>query len=451
MSSQCTRILAPSVALALALGGCNACPSRVPPACPEPALAPGEIAPGSEIWHAASDPAAIAAAVADLRFVVNAGATLAAVADERSAPLPVDNVSSLGEARWSDDGSQVEVPYESTCGLRERATFSARTLVAHLQSAEALAAYRAGRVAEAAAGFARVAVLDPDLDQSYMYLASALAAAGEVDQAAAVLQLLVPRNPVRFYVEAMLDPDLAPLRELPAIAALRSPTPGTATIDETEIAGWLDALVGIVPAHGPTRRYIAVRHSIQGFAGNAVQSVLQIFDAATGELRIELPLASQEDSACDAPYGLQCDVLPGARARVTKRVEAANRVLRDLGFMREFEAREGASYDKQVTGAGNIFSIDFPDDRLRLGVAHGRAWVARVAAAPDRGREFGSDRAPVQVLIERATLFIDPSDIWLAQYLPEVNAVVFSWRPVFKCGIDGRSAVIVLPLSSSHT
>lgn len=446
MSLRSTRTLAPGVALALMLG-CHASPSRVEPARPEAVDAPpgpGATAPGAGAGLAiAPDPAAIAAVVADMRFAVGERATLLVVAGERSAALPVENVSTLGEPRWSAERSQVEVPYESSCGVLGQATFSARTLVAHLQSAAALRAYRAGRLTEASAGFARATVLDPDLDHPYMYLAATLAAAGDADQAAAVLQLLLPRNPVRFYVEAMLDPDLAPLRDLPALAALRSPRPGTATIDEIGAAGWSVAIVGVTAT--PARGYLAVQHSHRGLTGSTMHSLLQIFDAATGELRAELPLATGEDVACDERA---CDVLPRARPRVARRIEGANRVLRELGFARPREERAGTNYEKRVTGASNIFTIDFPADRLRLWIGYGKASVIRAGDAPDRGRGPGSERAPVEILVERALPAFDPMDIEMARYLPEAHAVVFSWRPVFKCGADGKPASMVLPLSS---
>ena len=450
----------PIAILILALGACGGsrsagqAPPPAPPgtqagadpAGPDPGATPGaspEATPATTVT-----PAEIAAVVAKLRFRVSKQATLLAVAGARVAALPVDNVFELAPARWSPDRSEVVVQYDDYCHQTHRVTFSARTLVAHLENADALAEYRAGRPARAAVGFARAVALDPDFDLAYTNQAQALAVAGDAAAAVAALQPLLDRNPVHVYARVMLEPGLAALREQPAIAAVRSHTPGTATIDATTftLAGARVAIDG-----GQAGGRIAAIDVEASWGTCRFESKLQIFDAATGALRAEVPIVTWADADPDA-----CDgqgLLPEARTRVAARVEAANRVLRDLGFAPVTGTRPSAG-SEEAQGDRVVIAVPFPADRLTLEISDGIARVTR-AAAPARGARPAPARAakpaPGQVLVERP---VPPATaVTWALHVPAAGAVIYAWQRPGAEGCEGSdpTGVVVLPLSSAPT
>jgi hypothetical protein len=462
MPLPCIRVLAPGLVLALGLGACGgprppATPvgesSQTAPAPPAPEATPSEPAePGAEL-----DPAAISAAVAKLRFRVSKQARLVAVAGKRSALLPVENVFELAPARWSKDRSEVVVQYDDYCQQTHSVRFSARTLVARLENAEALAAHRARRHAEAAAGFRRAIALDPDFDLAYTNLASTLAVAGKAEEAVTALQPLLARNPVHVYARVTLDPELAPLREQPAIAALRGQTPGNAAIDPGTFA-LAGAHVAVDAAHGR----IAAVDAEASWGACSFESILQIFDAATGQVLTSVPIVTWQDSDPDA-----CDgrgLLPEARTRVAARVEAASRVLRDLGFVPLTKAKP-SSGSEDVQGDRTVIEVPFPASRLSLVISEGMARVIRLGGAPARGPKAGPKpppkpgpkpapkpaptRTPDQVLVERpapaATV------VGWALHVPEVDAVIYAWQRPGAEGCEGSdpTGIVVLPLSSA--
>lgn len=452
MSSQAALVPAPRVILALgltlALGACGASPApQKQPAEPAPgadgsgapAPAPPSDRPGDTI-----DDAEIAAAVAKLRFRVSKQATLVAVAGARAAPLPVENVFRLAPARWSEDRSQVLVEYEDYCEQTHQVTFSARTLVAHLENADALAAFRAGRHDQAAAGFARAAALDPDFDLAYSNQAAALIAAGKAEDAAAALAPLLARAPVHGYVKVMMEPALAALRDAPALAALRSDAPGSARIDPARFA-----LAGALAAIDPARGRIAAVDVEASWGTCRFESILQIFDAATGEALAEAPIVTWDDSDPDA-----CDgrgLLPEARGRVSARVEAASRALRDLGFVPVTRSRP-SSGSEEAHADRTAITVPFPASRLTLVIGDGTARVLR-AATPVRGKKPGAKpapgRAPDQTLVERAVPHA--TAVGWALHVPEVDAVIYAWQRPGAEGCEGSdpTGIVVLPLSAS--
>jgi hypothetical protein len=415
----------------------------------KPGAAPANPAAGAQ---PGIDPAEISAAVARLRFRISKGATLLAVAGERSAPLPVENVFELAPARWSRDRSEVVVQYDDYCQQTHRVTFSARSLVARLENAEALAAHRAGRHAQAATGFARAIALDPDFDLAYTNLASTLAVAGKADQAVAALQPLLARNPVHVYARVMLDPELAALREQPTIAALRSQTPGTATIDAATFAlEGAHVAVDQSPGHSPgqdpglTHGRIAAVDSEASWGACSFESILQIFDAATGQVRTRVPIVTWEDSDPDA-----CDgrgLLPGARTRVAARVEAANRVLRDLGFVPLKKAKP-SSGSEDAQGDRTVIEVPFPASKLSLVITEGTARVTRRGSAPARAPKPAPKPAPDQLLVERPVPAA--TAVGWALHVPEVDAVIYAWQRPGAEGCEGSdpTGIVVLPLSS---
>jgi hypothetical protein len=367
----------------------------------------------------------VSAAVANLQFHKSRRGNLFITAGKRSAPLPVTNVFELGPVRWSDGRGEVVVQYDDFCEKSHRVTYSARSLVARLENAEALAAHRARNHAAAAQGFGRAVALDPDFDLAYTNQASALTLAGKVEEAMAALAPLLARNPAHVYAKVMRDAELAALREQPAIVAVRSQTPGSAVINSQSFA-----LQGALLAMDQAHQRVAVVDAEASWGACHFESILLIVSATTGEVLTEFPLVTWDDSDPDACDGRA--LLPGARARVAERVEMANRVLRDLGFAPVTKAKQYSGAE-QPDGERAAIKIPLTASKLSLVVSEGKARVLR------------QDR----VLVERpvpAAMMIE----W-AVHVPEVDAVIYGWqRPGAEgCEDSDPTGIVVLPLASA--
>lgn len=437
MASTSTSVLVLGLAAGLALGACRttradataggaAAPAPGPD---QPAGAdqttPPPPAPDGAASPAGVDPAAVSAVVADLQLHKSRRGNLLATAGKRSAPLPVTNVFEIGPVRWSGDRSEVVVQYDDYCEQRHRVTFSARSLVARLENAEALAAHRARNHAAAAEGFARAVALDPDFDLAYTNHAAALTLAGKVEEAMAALAPLLARNPVHVYVKVMRDAELTALREQPAIVAVRSQAPGSAVIDAQSFA-----LQGAPLAIDQARQLIAAVDTEASWGACHFESILQIFSATTGEVRTELPLVTWDDSDPDACDGRA--LRPGARARVAERVEVGSRVLRDLGFTPVTKAKQYSGAE-QPDAEGAAIKIALTAAKLSLVVSEGKARVLR------------QDRVLVERPAPPATLIA-----W-AVHVPEVDAVIYAWQRPGAEGCEGSdpAGIVVLPLASA--
>jgi hypothetical protein len=438
MLATSTPVLVLGLAAGLALGACRT--PRAPadaraggsPAqpSPDPARPAGESqttppSDGAASAPAGVDPATVAAEVADLRFHKSRRGNLLATAGKRSAPLPVTNVFEIGPVRWSDDRSEVVVQYDDYCEQRHRVTFSARSLVARLENAQALVAHRARSHAAAAKGFARVVALDPDFDLAYTNLAAALTLAGKVEEAMTALAPLLARNPVQVYVKVMRDAELTALREQPAIVAQRSQAPGSAVIHAQSFT-----LQGAPLAIDQARQHIAVVDTEASWGACHFESILQIFSATTGEVRAELPIVTWDDSDPDTCDGRA--LLPDARARVAERVEVANRVLRDLGFAPAAKLKQYSGAEQPDAERAAI-KIALTAAKLSLVVSEGKARVLR------QDRVLVERPVPLALAIE-----------W-AVHVPEVDAVIYAWQRPGAEGCEGSdpTGIVVLPLASA--
>ena len=101
----------------------------------------------------------------------------------------------------------------------KRDSLSRPTKLARKENREALALHRAGKYAEAQAGFARAVEASPGHDLARFNLACAYARLGKLDEAATELTTLLERDLLRFQSRWRgddADPDLDALRELEA-------------------------------------------------------------------------------------------------------------------------------------------------------------------------------------------------------------------------------------------
>ncbi|MCA9706112.1 MAG: hypothetical protein KDK70_09715, partial [Myxococcales bacterium] len=265
------------------------------------------------------------------------------------------------------DGSgapTLAVEYEDAAACaaeRRRWELPARTLRARLENAAALGPHRKGDFEASARGFAQAARLDPSLDVAWTNLACALAMDGQTTQALGALEPVLRRDPLRTIHKVLSDPELASLREQPALTALHAETPGTATIRD------------LVLAYSSHLSLVALRRHEGSWGSAAFIEELQLFDATTGARVISLPLVDWHDTD---PEGDDPRIRPARRAAVEARLDAADRFLRVLGFSTS-PGLELASVRQEPRGDRMLHLARFPAAGLGLAVLGSEARVLR--------------------------------------------------------------------------
>ncbi len=315
-------------------------PAPVPAQVVDPAAAPDEPEAPSSV-QAKPSPAAQAvldtivslkdpptvsdAAVKALKFVVVDDELWVSDGDRR-APLRETATAVLGTTPRRDAAGAmiVRVDYEHDYGCFEgpqHLDLDARNLLARLENAGALVHHRAKRFEQAAIGFATAASLDPSLHLAWSNLACALALGGDTESAVGALDPLVDRGPLRAYHKVMSDPELASLREHPAIVALRAPTAGNVSVR------------GMSMAYSAHLSMVALLRYEQSWGSMAFIEEIQLFRSTTGEFVSSIPLVGWDDS--DPSYEGKIArgvILPRRKKAVNARFDVVQRALRDMGF-----------------------------------------------------------------------------------------------------------------------
>lgn len=243
--------------------------------------------------------------------------------------------------------------------------YSARTLLARLEQASGVEHHGKGEFEAAAKRLAQAALLDPSLDDAWLGLAAALAKQGDAASAIAALEPMIGRAPLYTYHQVLSNPDLATLREQPAIVALRAPKAGDVKLDEKMII-----------AYSAHHSLVALVRTEQSWgACNYVQE-LRLYGSKTGEQVLSVPLASmgETDPECE---GSDRKVSKEHRAAVNARFATAERFLRDMGF--------SASPKLELVRApkdaeGEVLTLELPKAGLQLGLDEEKVWMRKGTA-----------------------------------------------------------------------
>lgn len=240
-----------------------------------------------------------------------------------------------------------------TFGERETARFTLDMLEARLENAAALKLHRAGKHAEAAAGFRRALRLDPRYVLAGYNLASALNRLGRRAEAAAALAPFFERSLVKVYLAALQDPELTPLLDEPGLATVRVQPPGTAVLRR-----WDPDWIAYSARHGR----IAVLDDHDG---------LRVFSLKTGELDAVLSLGDRvlqwSGGGSDVDAQLQQaerKLANKAEQVLRKQLPLVNRVLADLGFV-EIKQREAG----KIEGSPESYTVRFPASAVEVSLS----------------------------------------------------------------------------------
>lgn len=266
-----------------------------------------------------------------------------------------------------------------------------RTLLARLDVASGQELHAKGEHEAAAKSLARGALLDPTLDDAWLGLAAALAKQGDAASAMAALEPMIARAPLLTYHHVLASSDLATLRDQPALAALRAPKAGNVALRTMTIAyaahGSLVALVRTEPSWG---------------ACNYVQE-LRLYDAKTGQQVLSVPLAGLDET--DPECNGKAKVLAAHRATVDARIAAAQRFLRDMGFVtspkvelaRPPKSTEDEATTLELPKAGVTIELDQATVKVRKGTEVLVERPQNLATGIDRG---GHDPTAGVVFVE---------------------------------------------------
>ena len=291
-------------------------------------------------------------------------------------------------------------------------------LAARMLNDDALAAHRSGRFAAAAAGFAQAARLDPTFELARSNEACAWNRLGRREDALRALAPVIRAKPVLAYSKVASDPELQSLKDAPPIAALRASTPG-----DVQAKTLADAAAPLVGLGG---RAVAVLVREQSWGSSNFHLDLAIFDAASGDQQLSMPLADWSDNDHEGK------LLAGRREQVQQRYERSASWLRELGF--------GADPHASSMGLESL-----PDSgRLKRSPLRIKRSLAPLTADDPVRYEVWKDGRVVGHFGENKAMTSST-----LTYLPSANALVVQWTTEDAEGCDDGTNVFaqVLPLN----
>lgn len=282
----------------------------------------------------------------------------------RRAPLRRRATELNGVTRETGPEGEPVLVVDYTDGMRctggdERERLSARSLLSRLENASALRLHHEGEFVAASRGFAAAVSLDPSFPTASSNLACALALRGRPDLAVTALAPWLEQDLIPTYHTVMLDPELASLRERPALRALRAPTPGTARLHD------------LVMAYSRDLSMVAFVRAESSWGSCAFTEELILLSATTGERITTLPVIDWEDTEASCEAGDRV-IRPKARIRVDRRRAAVDRVLTDMGFDPSPHL-EVSTARHQTDDRGERFTARFPKAGLGIAVREGTA------------------------------------------------------------------------------
>jgi len=299
---------------------------------------------------------------------------------------------------------------ETGCA-HKKLSIARSAIVARLARAAAWSAESRGDLATAKRQLEAALIAEPGFERATFDLARVELRLGDRSGAAATLRPIIARAPVARYVETAADPTFAQLLDELPLSDLRTPTPGTA-----RVAGLQTRFV----ARSTQRDLLAIVREVpigdgdfdrDGRQRRDIQLVL--FDPRGSIVAV---LSLLPSTVRDEPWTY--DDLRDAADPIAVRLDAADRVLRDLGFDPLPDA-EIARFRRKDSGTN---AATFP--HARLGVAerdgtarlldHDRTLAAHVI--------FTCGSHPIPFNCD-----YPPTFVWAA-WLPSQHLVLLSWH-----------------------
>lgn len=250
-----------------------------------------------------------------------------------------------------------------TCEGTSRHEWTFDHLRARLENASAFALHIKKDFKSAAAGFARAVALDPSWKLAAYNLASAQQLLGDKPAAMTTLAPWIASEPLQTYVHVTADPELAPLLDQPALAAIRSTQPGTVTKISTK---GFDGKVLFAPARG----LVAIAREEASWGAMTFTVELQIWDPAQAKLVASETIVGWNETLPET-RGLD----PAKKQIVTERMARLEAQLAALGF-RPAKVEIGIHADE-----GAKVKVSFPKAKLGL-VGPGNAGTTSTAFQP---------------------------------------------------------------------
>ncbi|MEZ4359460.1 MAG: hypothetical protein R3B48_04710 [Kofleriaceae bacterium] len=303
----------------------------------------------------------------------------------RRAPVLIDGAHPAHAVSVDTRRDGVHLSFMPACDEVAQ-VYTRQQLAALLDHEEGRRLAQRGKLEEAEAALARAVGLAP-LRYGFL-LVEVRVKLGKLEEANRALQPIVAASPLQAYVLASSDPTRRPLLELPALAALRAPSPGSAAIDAKTLSlrGWARAPGGV----------LATVHA-ESFHGVCYTALsLELRDGASLAPLATFALATGEDASGD---GCEQPFTKAGAARVRTRVARANQVLTELGFVpleaevaKEPEVKESGTQTARFA-SDNLGVVVGRDGALRL-FRQGKLLLERPAGTIPYEQLVGAIRVP---------------------------------------------------------
>jgi hypothetical protein len=290
-------------------------------------------------------------------------------------------------------------------------------LAARIENAVAYRLHRQKKYLDASAGFARAVALDPNYTVARTNLASAETLRGDRRAAVNALAPLLAARPFETYAKVLTDPELAPLREEPELAAQRFRTPGTVTIRRDKGRFAMSMMVS------GEHKFLAVQHTLSDGMSMRYGYEVRFYDTGSGTLLFAVPIVKMEETdAGDGHWSL------GSQKLVDARLKGVNQLLADLGFAPVRDEAQRFEFEKV---RDQVWKAQLHGQKLALVVSLGHV---RLFAGAKQLRQFASPD--------------DIANVNVAVWIPSAKVAVYDWdRPVGDvCDFRESSGEVVVPI-----
>jgi hypothetical protein len=216
---------------------------------------------------------------------------------------------------------------------------------------QAFSLYREGKFLEAAAGFAAAVKLDGKLEMARTNLASSLARAGHLDEAAAVLCDDDGTIPLGRHLTLSTDTDLQVLASHPRIRAQLAPQPGNAVVTLKN-----GAFKGFPVAVSDARGLVAILSRYESWGSEHFAIDLEIFSKQDGARLLRAAIVGKDD--VDGEGHVSKTVPAKLRAATSFLQRLGFRTLEPNAFLRGQPQGPGPNRNRHFPTLGVVVSND---------------------------------------------------------------------------------------------